>query len=81
MFYFDTAGVVALLSTAQSSGRFTNLMSSSCIPSISRSSARDEFSIVIAGLGTAIEPRLGPLAAAYVLFMAILGPMLARFAK
>jgi len=43
--------------------------------------ARGEFSIVIAGLGAAIEPALGPLAAAYVLFLAILGPLLARFAK
>lgn len=43
--------------------------------------ARGEFSIVIAGLGTGIEPRLGPLAAAYVLFLAILGPFLARLAK
>lgn len=43
--------------------------------------ARGEFSIVIAGLGTVAEPRLGPLAAAYVLFLAILGPILARFAK
>ena len=32
--------------------------------------ARGEFSIVIAGLGvaTGLEPQLGPLAAAYVLF-------------
>lgn len=43
--------------------------------------ARGEFSIVIAGLGTAIEPRLGPLSAAYVLFLAIAGPILARLAK
>lgn len=43
--------------------------------------ARGEFSIVIAGLGTGIEPQLGPLAAAYVLFLAVLGPILARFAK
>ena len=43
--------------------------------------ARGEFSIVIAGLGAAIEPRLGPLSAAYVLLMAILGPLLARIAK
>ena len=40
--------------------------------------ARGEFSIVIAGLGAAIEPRLGSLAAAYVLFLAVLGPLLAR---
>jgi CPA2 family monovalent cation:H+ antiporter-2 len=44
--------------------------------------ARGEFSIVIAGLGVSagVQSRLGPLAAAYVLLMAILGPVLARFA-
>ncbi len=40
--------------------------------------ARGEFSIVIAGLGSNLEPQLGPLAAAYVLFLAVLGPTLAR---
>jgi CPA2 family monovalent cation:H+ antiporter-2 len=42
--------------------------------------ARGEFSVVIAGLGVGagLEPRLGPLAAAYVLFLAVLGPILAR---
>jgi CPA2 family monovalent cation:H+ antiporter-2 len=40
--------------------------------------ARGEFSIVIAGLGAGIEPKLEPLSAAYVLFLAILGPLLAR---
>jgi CPA2 family monovalent cation:H+ antiporter-2 len=42
--------------------------------------ARGEFSIIIAGLGVSagLEPRLGPLSAAYVLFLAILGPILAR---
>lgn len=39
---------------------------------------RGEFSIVIAGLGIALEPQLGPLSAAYVLFLAILGPVAAR---
>jgi len=43
--------------------------------------ARGEFSIVIAGLGVSIEPRLGPLSAAYVLFLAVLGPILTRAAK
>jgi len=43
--------------------------------------ARGEFSIVIAGLGAGLEPQLGPLSAAYVLFLAILGPILARAAK
>ena len=42
---------------------------------------RGEFSIVIAGLGAGAEPRLGPLAAAYVLFLAVLGPFLTRLAK
>jgi len=41
--------------------------------------ARGEFSIVIAGLGAVAEPRLGPLAAAYVLLLAVLGPLLVRF--
>jgi CPA2 family monovalent cation:H+ antiporter-2 len=40
--------------------------------------ARGEFSIVIAGLGAGIEPQLGPIAAAYVLVLAILGPVLTR---
>ncbi len=43
--------------------------------------ARGEFSIVIAGLGVAIEPRLGPLSAAYVLLLAIAGPILAKIAR
>ena len=40
--------------------------------------ARGEFSIVIAGLGGALEPQLEPLSAAYVLLLAVLGPILAR---
>lgn len=43
--------------------------------------ARGEFSIVIAGLGASLEPQLGPLAAAYVLLLAVLGPILTRVAK
>jgi len=39
---------------------------------------RGEFSIVIAGLGVSVEPRLGPLSAAYVLLLAILGPLMVR---
>jgi len=44
--------------------------------------ARGEFSIVIAGLGVAagLTPRLGALSAAYVLLLAVLGPVLARAA-
>jgi CPA2 family monovalent cation:H+ antiporter-2 len=42
---------------------------------------RGEFSIVISGLGAAIEPDMAPLSAAYVLLLAISGPLLARFTK
>lgn len=43
--------------------------------------ARGEFSIVIAGLGVGagIEPQLGPVAAAYVLLLAVAGPVVTRF--
>ena len=41
--------------------------------------ARGEFSIIIAGFGAASEPQLGPIAAAYVLLLAIAGPILVRF--
>jgi CPA2 family monovalent cation:H+ antiporter-2 len=42
--------------------------------------ARGEFSVVIAGLGVAagVQPALGPLAAAFILISALLGPILAR---
>jgi monovalent cation:H+ antiporter-2, CPA2 family len=45
--------------------------------------ARGEFSIVLAGLGVAagLESRLGPLATAYILLSALLGPILARAAE
>ncbi len=45
--------------------------------------ARGEFSIVIAGLGagaTGVAPELGAVAGAYVLILAIVGPILTRFA-
>ena len=40
--------------------------------------ARGEFSIVIAGLGAGLESQLEALSAAYVLLLALLGPLLAR---
>ena len=45
--------------------------------------ARGEFSIVIAGFGVdaGLEAQLEPLAAAYVLLLAVLGPILARTAE
>ena len=44
--------------------------------------ARGEFSIVIAGLGVTagVDPDLAPLAAAYVLLLAVAGPVLTRYA-
>jgi CPA2 family monovalent cation:H+ antiporter-2 len=45
--------------------------------------ARGEFSIVIAelGVGAGLTPKLGPLTAAYVLILAVAGPMVARLMK
>ena len=45
--------------------------------------ARGEFSIIIAGLGTdlGLPTELRPLAAAYVLFLAALGPVLVRLTR
>ncbi|AZK97497.1 MULTISPECIES: cation:proton antiporter [Streptomyces] len=43
--------------------------------------ARGEFSIVIAGLAVASEPRIGPIATAYVLILVILGPLAARWTE
>src|SRR5207302_1150078 len=42
--------------------------------------ARGEFSVVIAGLGVSagLGPQLGPLSAAYVLLLAVAGPVLCR---
>ena len=44
--------------------------------------ARGEFSIVIAGLAVTagLEPELGPLAAGYVLILAVLGPLVSKYA-
>jgi CPA2 family monovalent cation:H+ antiporter-2 len=43
--------------------------------------ARGEFSIVMAGLAVGTEPRIGPLATAYVLILVILGPLAARWTE
>ncbi|NJP45864.1 cation:proton antiporter [Actinacidiphila epipremni] len=43
--------------------------------------ARGEFSIVIAGLAEGVNPRIGPLATAYVLLLVLLGPVAARFTE
>ena len=43
--------------------------------------ARGEFSMVLAQLGSGVEARLEPLTAAYVLVLAVLGPIFTRAAK
>ncbi|MDT0378873.1 cation:proton antiporter [Streptomyces sp. DSM 42041] len=43
--------------------------------------ARGEFSIVIAGLAVSVEPRIGPLATAYVLLLVVIGPLAARWTE
>ncbi|MFI5268614.1 MAG: cation:proton antiporter [Chloroflexota bacterium] len=43
--------------------------------------SRGEFNIVIAGLAATAEPRLGPLAAAYVMVLAVAGPIIARISE
>ena len=53
----------------------------SCLRAGSALIARGEFSIILAGLGSALEPQLGAVSAAYVLLMAVVGPILARVAK
>ena len=42
---------------------------------------RGEFSIVIAALGVAAQPQLGPISAAYVFLLAFAGPILVRTLK
>ena len=43
--------------------------------------ARGEFSIVIAGLAAGVDPRIGPLATAYVLILVVVGPLAARWTE
>ncbi len=43
--------------------------------------ARGEFSVVIAGLAVGVEPRIGPLATAYVLILVVVGPLTARWTE
>ncbi|RKN45734.1 cation:proton antiporter [Streptomyces hoynatensis] len=43
--------------------------------------ARGEFSIVIAGLAAATEPRIAPVATAYVLILVVVGPFATRWTE
>jgi CPA2 family monovalent cation:H+ antiporter-2 len=77
------AGIVTKVAT----GWYTAARAGSSVTGRARAGValipRGEFNIVIAGLavGAGIEPRLGPLAAGYVLILAIAGPLLARAAE
>jgi CPA2 family monovalent cation:H+ antiporter-2 len=77
-------GVVTALSKVMTgywtAGR-AGLARPACVRAGATLVARGEFSIVIAGLGSGIEPRLMPLAATYVFFTAILGLLLSRVTK
>ena len=86
---FAVAALLAVIGVATklATGWFAAARSGS--PTVGRARAgaalipRGEFNIVIAGLAVAagVEPRLGPLAAAYVLILAVAGPLLARAAE
>ncbi|HET6933921.1 MAG TPA: cation:proton antiporter, partial [Candidatus Angelobacter sp.] len=69
------------IATGYFAGKSAGLEPRACLRAGAALIARGEFSIVIAGLGSASEPGLAPLAAAYVLFMAVLGPVAARLVK
>jgi CPA2 family monovalent cation:H+ antiporter-2 len=74
-------GVVTVLTkllTGWWAVRRTGLDTASGLRSGAALVAHGEFSIVIAGLGVGLEPGLGALSTAYVLFMVIIGPILVR---
>jgi CPA2 family monovalent cation:H+ antiporter-2 len=66
------------IATGYWAARRSGVDSKACMRAGTALVARGEFSIVIAGLGAQMEPQLNALSAAYVLFLAILGPILAR---
>jgi monovalent cation:H+ antiporter-2, CPA2 family len=61
-------------------GRHAGLDRASRLRAAAALVAHGEFSIIIAGFGSTLEPQLGPLSAAYVLLLAILGPVMSRAA-
>lgn len=75
-------GIVTKMLTGWLAGRRQGFAARARIRAGTALIARGEFSIVIAGLsvGTAIDPRLLPLTATYVLILAVSGPVLTRFA-
>ena len=77
------ATALTKIATGWWAARRVGLNTLSCLRAGTVLVARGEFSIVIAGLGVGagLDPQLGTLSAAYVLFLAILGPVLARVAE
>lgn len=75
-------GIVTKMLTGWFAGRRHGFATRARIRAGTALIARGEFSIVIAGLsvGTAIDPRLLPLTATYVLILAVSGPVLTRYA-
>ncbi len=67
--------------TGYTAGRKVGLDSSAALRAGVALIPRGEFSIVIAGLGASTEPQLGPLSACYVLLLALVGPLSARWVK
>lgn len=76
-------GLVTKLATGFLAARQAGLETPERIRAGAALVARGEFSIVIAGLAVAagLDRRLGPLAAAYVLILAVAGPLAARGAE
>jgi monovalent cation:H+ antiporter-2, CPA2 family len=83
------AGIAALLAVAGILTKYATGWIAARRAAIGRARAgaalipRGEFNIVIAGLAVAanVHPDLGPLAAAYVLILAVTGPLAARLAE
>ncbi|MEU5879234.1 cation:proton antiporter [Spirillospora sp. NPDC047279] len=77
------AGVLTKLGTGYVSAKRAGVGSTGRLRAGAALVPRGEFNIVIAGLAVSagVNPKLGPLAAAYVLMLAIAGPLLARTAE
>ncbi|MGP4030046.1 cation:proton antiporter [Actinomadura sp. 3N407] len=74
------AGIVTKLSSGWLAARSGGVSTPGRLRAGAALVPRGEFNIVIAGLAVAagINPQIGPLAAAYVLILAVAGPLLAR---
>jgi len=75
------ASVMTKMLTGYWAGWRAGLDRASCLRAGSALIARGEFSVIIAGLGSSLEPQLGPVSAAYVLLLAIAGPILTRVTR